>query len=752
MDHHHSTRLSRGPAGGSASLFDHPAPTATAAGPGPSAPPIHRSSMVATPWRGFVAGAVDALRGRHRAAHVADRPLLAWEEAAVRRRRVLLALIASSAVGATALVAHVLPPFDSPALRMAQIGLFGFLFAWVAAGFFTALMGFWVQLRGDPHALSAKSVANDPIDAAARTAIIMPICNEQVSTVFAGLRATCESLVATEKADLFDLYVLSDTSDPALRAAELAAWADLRETMASAGPKAPRIFYRWRQRHTKRKSGNVADFCRRWGRNYRYMIVFDADSVMSGDCMTTLVRLMEANPTAGIIQTAPQASGLTTVHARAQQFAGRVAGRLFSAGMQYWQLGESHYWGHNAIIRVAPFIAHCALAPLAGRGGLSGEIMSHDFVEAALMRRAGFHVWLVSDLAGSYEQQPPNLIEELNRDRRWCQGNLQNARLITEPGLHGVHRAMLLTGAFAYLSAPLWFAYVLLGMGLWLFGAHTGAMQGGMLPLEMLGLWAGTVVMLVMPRALGVATIVLKGEQRAYGGTAALVRGALVEGGLSVLLAPIRMIAHSLFVVVALTGLKLDWKSPPREANDVPWSDAARRLGPVAAVILALASAAYAIEPRAVLWLLPVGLPLLLAMPIVVWTSRADLGERIRDWKLLLVPEEIWAPAVLRQAWAYAKQSDGGPTLWNDIVTNPWLFEVVRAAMGPRNTSWGSRGKARRLMVQRVLVAQDAENLPPVDRMHLLSEPQSMVRLRDQLAANATLMPAGWSVREAAQA
>ena len=160
-----------------------------------------------------------------------------------------------------------------------------------------------------------------------------------------------------------------------------------------------RVYYRWRQRRSQRKAGNVADFCRRWGRDYRYMVVLDADSVMSGDCLLSLVRLMEAHPRAGILQTAPQACGLSTLHARAQQFAGRVAGRLFAAGMQYWQLGESHYWGHNAIIRVEPFMRHCALAPLPGRGQTGTEILSHDFVEAALMRRAGYQVWLVPDLA-----------------------------------------------------------------------------------------------------------------------------------------------------------------------------------------------------------------------------------------------------------------------------------------------------------------------------------------------------------------
>jgi membrane glycosyltransferase len=463
-----------------------------------------------------------------------------------------------------------------------------------------------------------------------------------VSAVFAGLRATCESLAATGAAALFDVFVLSDSSAPATRAAEAAAWAGLRHEFGA------RIYYRWRRRRTRRKAGNVADFCRRWGRNYRYMVVLDADSVMSGECLVQLVRLMEANPRTGILQTAPLASGLTTLHARSQQFAARVAGRLFTAGMQYWQLGESHYWGHNAIIRVAPFMQHCALAPLPGRGGLSGEILSHDFVEAALMRRAGYHVWLVHDLHGSYEQQPPNLLEELQRDRRWCQGNLQNARLIAEPGLHGVHRAMLLTGAFSYLSAPLWLAFVLLGAGLWVFGSSPAFASLRDVPRELAALWLAVTLMLALPRAMGVLAIVLRREQRAYGGVAALARGTLLEGGLSVLQAPVRMIAHTLFVVSALTGLRLEWKSPSREAREIGWSDAARRFGLIGAVAAGLAGWAFLLQPQAVVLMLPTGLPLLLAVPLTVLTSRARLGQRLLTSGLLLTPEELCAPAVLR--------------------------------------------------------------------------------------------------------
>jgi membrane glycosyltransferase len=281
---------------------------------------------------------------------------------------------------------------------------------------------------------------------------------------------------------------------------------------------------------------------------------------------------------------------------------------------------------------------------------LSGEILSHDFVEAALMRRAGYHVWLVHDLYGSYEQQPPNLMEELQRDRRWCQGNLQNARLITEPGLHGVHRAMLLTGAFSYLSAPLWLAFVMLGACLWVFGATPTFASLRDVPRELAALWLGTTMMLALPRLMGVLAIVMRREQSGYGGTGALVRGTLLEGALSVLQAPVRMIAHTLFVVAALTALKLEWKSPSREATEIAWSEAARRFGLIGAGAAAVAGCGLLLQPQAIVLLLPTGLPLLLAVPLTVLTSRPSLGQRLLARRLLVTPEELSAPAVLRAA------------------------------------------------------------------------------------------------------
>jgi membrane glycosyltransferase len=630
-----------------------------------TAPPLNRGSMAPRPWRGFwnsigtglLSSASRVLPPYSQAAQVDTNPAPeAWVTAANRRRGVFMLLTVLSTAFATSLFAGAQPEQNNGWLQYGQLALFGLLSAWVVTGFVTALMGFWVSLRGDAHTLSAAAVRKHPMNPDVRTAIIMPICNEDVATVFAGLRATCESLAATGHASQFDVFVLSDSYNPAIAAAEKAAWEDLRAALA-AQPDLPQIevYYRLRTRRTHRKAGNVADFCRRWGNDYRYMVVLDADSVMSGSCLVSMVKLMEAHPKAGIVQTATQAIGHATLHARAQQFGSRVTGRLFTLGMQFWQLGESHYWGHNAIIRVEPFMRHCALAPIKGTGGMSGGIMSHDFVEAALMRRAGYQVWLVSDLTGSYEQQPPDLLSELQRDRRWCQGNLQNSRLMAEPGIHRVHRTMFAIGAMSYLSAPLWLAFLTIGTALW--AANTSAVPSWQaVPEELRALWMWTLAMLFMPRVLGLLAVLLKGEQKSFGGTAGLLGSSVVETGLALMQAPIRMLAHSLFVLVAITGLKLEWTSPPREANGVTWRDALARLAPMTVVIGLLGLGVAAVNANALIWLAPVALPLLLAVPLTVATSHVGLGTWMRSRGVMLIPEESWSPAVLRSAWRHASR------------------------------------------------------------------------------------------------
>jgi len=431
-------------------------------------PPLNRTPMAPQKW---TLSLWDRLRGKHDArgpdaeSEAADGP---WHHAASLRRACLVSLVLLQTVLATHFMASVLPYQGRQPLEIAILVLFVILFAWISAGFWTAIAGFVVLARGgDRYAISGSAAPGAPVDAQARTAIVMPVYNESVAQVFANVRATYESLERAGRLGHFDFFVLSDSTDPDTCVAEMHAWLELNRAVGGFG----RIYYRRRRHRIKRKSGNIADFCRRWGRNYRYMVVLDADSVMAASCLTRLVELMEANPTAGILQTAPVAAGRDTLYARIQQFANRAYGPLFTAGLHYWQLGESHYWGHNAIIRVEPFMRHCALSRLPGRGALSGEILSHDFVEAALMRRAGWAVWLVYDLPGSYEEMPPNLVDELARDRRWCQGNLMNFRLFLMKGLHPAHRAVFMTGVMAYLSAPLWFASLALSTAL--LAVHT---------------------------------------------------------------------------------------------------------------------------------------------------------------------------------------------------------------------------------------------------------------------------------------
>lgn len=607
--------------------------------------------MVPQAWRGW-----RGVIGQFRAGLVGQVTVPAWCQAAARRRRFLVAMTLFIALGATAALTQAWPEFDYPALRLAEIGLFSLLFAWISVGSVTAVMGFWALWRGDPQALDLSSVSEGVIDVAARTAVVMPICNENVATVFGGLRATAESLAAIDAAGLFDVFVLSDSSDPAIRAAEQHAWAALREQLGGR----MRVYYRWRKVRRRRKAGNIADFCRRWGRAYRYMVILDADSVMSGDCLASLVRLMERHPRAGIIQTAPRTCGVETPHARLQQFAGRVTGRLFTAGMQFWQLGDSHYWGHNAIIRIEAFMRHAALASMPRKGGHT-HILSHDFVEAALLGRAGYETWLAADLSGSYEQQPSNLVEELGRDRRWCEGNLLNMRLVAEPGFRAAHRAMLATGAMAYLSAPLWLLYLVLGtVAAWLSPiSATEDLGTGILarvPTAMLCLWTCTAVLLLLPRVLGVLLVIKRGEQDGYGGAVALIASAVLEAGVSILQAPVRMVAHTTYALSAITGLSLDWKSPSREARSVDWAAAVRSFGSLALVIGLIFAMLAVLRPDAAVWVMPVALPLLAAIPLSVLTSKVELGRWVRLRSLLLVPEEVNSPAVLRQASIHARR------------------------------------------------------------------------------------------------
>ncbi len=622
-------------------------------------PPLRRTSMAPRDWPHLSA----PRKAPCPAPSPVQIPLAAAAEHASKarlprawlRRALLGLLVVTQTWIATGFMASTLPYQGTDVLEIAMLVLFAILFGWVSFGFWTAMVGAALVLgKRDRHALRVP--ADAPIEPGARTAIVMPICNEDVASVFACLGATFDSLQRTGQLDRFDFFVLSDTHDPALRAQESQAWQQLCQSRQAFG----RVFYRWRRHHIKRKSGNVADFCRRWGANYRYLVVLDADSVMSGECLVSLVRMMQAEPQTGIIQTAPIAVGRDSLHARIQQFATRVYGPVYTAGLHFWQLGESSYWGHNAIIRMAPFMQHCALGRLPGRGPLAGEILSHDFVEAALMRRAGWQVRIAYDLPGSYEQMPPNLLDELKRDRRWCQGNLLNLRLLATRSLHRVHRFTFIAGALAYGSALLW--AMLLALSTLLLAAHVwGEARYFVQPYQLFPMWpewrperaiallSTTAALLFAPKLLAVL-MALARERHGFGGGLRLIASALAEFVASALLAPVRMMFHSQFVLQVLAGRKLRWSSPQRDDAETTWREAWQRHGSHTGIAAAWTLLVYHLDPAYLWWMLPVLGAVLLAVPVSVWTSRASLGRRARAWGLFLIPEEARPPREILEA------------------------------------------------------------------------------------------------------
>ena len=715
--------------------------------------------MIAEPWAGAPLGAaVRALFGHRDERSSAP---TSGRRMPMLRRLILLVLVLIGAYVGTMAMARVLPEHGAALSEKGLLVLFGVLFAWISAGFWTGVLGSWVLLRGPGRGPLMRGLAGEPVRPLAvevRTAIVMTICNEHVPTVFGGLSATVDSLIATGESAQFDVFILSDTSDPDIRAAEQAAWTDLAERvgdMAGADASSLSVHYRWRRLRTKRKTGNIADFCRRWGAAYRYFVVLDADSVMTGECLTTLVRAMEAHPDAGIIQTAPKAVGHDTFHARVQQFCSRAYGPLFTAGMRFWQLGESHYWGHNAILRTQPFMDHCALAPLAGAGSLSGEILSHDFVEASLMRRAGWKVWVADEIEGSYEQVPPNLLAELQRDRRWCQGNLQNSRLMFEPGLHAVHRTAFVTGVLAYASSPLWLGFLLLST--LLFAQHAGSDPTYFFePYQLFPIWPTanlklmltlfglTGVLLLAPKAMSLLAIVVRGQASRFGGLRRLLTSAFIEFLHSLLLAPVRMVFHTQFVVAALTGWQLEWKSPPRQDIATTWREAWRRHG--LHTVLALIWIAVIVVESSTFpwWLSPILAGLLAAMPLSVWGSRVAVGRALRRRGLLITPEETRQPRVLAEAAKAADAVSGRLATFRGAVADAAQHERVVAAIGTTSGSSGAKAVALEALRERA-AAEGPDSVDLAARLRLLADRGALRRLHDDVASHRA-HPGWWRV------
>ena len=506
-------------------------------------------------------------------------------------------------------------------LQYVLLVLFTLNFSWIALAFTGAILGFVALLRRP---------APDPAVAGlgGRTAVVMPVYNEATARTFAALQAMREEVEATGLGRHFDWFVLSDSTQPDAWIAEERAYLALRDAL---GPDA-RLYYRHRPKNHHRKAGNIGDFVTRWGGGYDHMLVLDADSLLTGTCITRLAAAMEADPDAGIIQSLPLIINRNTLFARVQQFAARIYGPVIATGLAVWSGRDGNYWGHNAIIRTRAFAAACGLPDLKGRPPFGGHVLSHDFVEAALIRRAGWAVYMLPQLAGSYEESPPSLIDVAVRDRRWAQGNLQHARIIGSAGLAAASRQHFATGIAGYVASPLWLGQLVIGIALVLQTAWATpeyfSSEFGLYPVwprfdpvRALQLFGLTMGILLAPKFLGLFLALIDAPtRRASGGGIRLVLSCLIEILLSALIAPIAMLIQSGSVFQILAGRDTGWNPQRRDDGSIPLSDILRRHRWHTILGLVTGGAAFAIATSLFLWMSPTILGLVLAIPIS-WAS-----------------------------------------------------------------------------------------------------------------------------------
>ncbi len=567
------------------------------------------------------------------------------------RRWLYLFLVLASTVAAVTKMAGVFQVDGFSAREITILALFAILFAWIASSFWLTIFGAFARFT-KAELLPLKPAAGP---SAARTAILMPIYNEDVARVFAGVRAIQESAGAD-----FDFFILSDSTNPANWVAEELAWQKLKLELGTDAP----VYYRHRPRNIGRKSGNIQDFCENWGQLYDYMVILDADSLMTGKTLSQLVGLMDANPRAALIQAPAQLVGRSSLFARIQQYGSSVYGPLYTAGLAFLQGPDGNYWGHNAIIRVHAFMQHCGLPRLAGQPPFGGEIMSHDFVEAALLRRAGWEVWMAPDIGGSFEEPPPTLMDYLIRDRRWCQGNLQHLRVIFAQGLTLPSRMHMAMGVMSYLSSPLWLLLLIVS-GAEMMNDRPQAPDSaiGLQPsipyvspaAELVILVVATLVILFGPKLLAVATVLEDAAlTRAHGGTRPLIVGMILEALFSTLMAPIMMLQHSWYVFSLLMGMSTGWNSQARTDRALPLGLVARKFAPHTFIGAIAAIALWQYAPESFDWFMPLLAGLLLSIPLVVLSSSPLLGQVAREDCLFLVPSESRRLRVLDRAHALA--------------------------------------------------------------------------------------------------
>ncbi|WP_421879524.1 glucans biosynthesis glucosyltransferase MdoH [Pacificispira sp.] len=660
-------------------------------------------------------------------------------------RRLYLSLVAVSAISGIGIVVSLLRPDSVTAYvaATALVVLFALLFTWIASNFWMTVFGLgrlisdrWAGVKTKTGVEAAGRPVIDTLGPP-RTAIVMPIYNEDPARVAAGIQATLESVEEAGALGAFDFYMLSDTKDADIAIREEIAWMELISQPSFRN----RVFYRRRESPTERKSGNIKEFLEKWGHRYEYMVVLDADSVMTGGSLVELVRRMDADPQCGLIQTWPQITNGRTLFSRMHQFASRTYGRILAYGMATLINPHGNYWGHNSIIRVSAFMQSCGLPHLPGPAPIGGEILSHDFVEAAFLVRRGWKVELAPDIDGSYEEMPPNIVQHVARDQRWCQGNLQHAWLLAARDIHPASRINFLTGILAYATSPIWFLFVAVAAVISfsdhaLFSPATVLMRqseaGWTVAASTVeswlvaGLLGATLIFILSPKLMGiVAGLAARREP-----VLRLLRNFVTEAVLSVLVAPTVMLRHSIFIARLLCGHGVNWNPQQRDESRLSWGEATKAFY-AQTVLAAVIIVTGLIWPTGVhLWLSPILAGLLVSIPLAVWTGRVPGGDR----ETLVLDDRTGIPPVMRRTNALSesfaeKMPPGDPV--GRILDDPKLASLHLFMLATEPDGDSCRSVEGGVMAK---VHEGREPLSDAERASILSNSVALRRLQAERA------------------
>jgi membrane glycosyltransferase len=569
------------------------------------------------------------------------------EAAVLTRRRILYAaLVTLTILAVLGLAILAVPPTSFGGI--AFLLLFAITMPWSVIGFWNALIGFLLmRLSADPAAavnpLATSIRGDEPVTAS--TAILMCVRNESPEPVVRNLQPLLEGLARHGAAGRFHVYILSDSSIAEVVEAEEAVLTPFAEAWKDTIP----VTYRRRSVNTGFKAGNIRDFCDRWGHSHDLAVTLDADSYMPAETVLHLVRIAQANPKLGILQTLVVGMPSVSVFARVVQFGMRLGLRSYTLGATWWQGDCGPYWGHNALIRLEPFIAHCDLPKLRGDGPLSGWILSHDQVEAALMRRAGYEVRVLPIDGVSWEENPPTLLEFSRRDLRWCQGNMQYWKLIGMPGLKPVSRFHLLFAIWMYLGSPAWMAMMAIGTVLL---AMSEASATRYVPVKAgpgTALFAITLLMTFAPKIASLIDIFLEeSKRRSFGGALLFVGNLFAEALFMLLLAPLIALTHTIFLIrLFIFRRGLSWNSQIRESHAVPWRLAFSKLWPQTIAGCVVLGVVALKSPHDIGFALMATSGLILAAPFAVATASPLIGRLFARLGIARLPEEQQPPDAL---------------------------------------------------------------------------------------------------------